>query len=408
MLQKLKQMNGRFSNFRKMVRRRLLFNTTVIAITGSCGKTSTTHFLDKILSSTASCSTGIHFNGYRRIRKTISRTKLFHKFLIQEVGVSDKNQMVHLATLLKPDIGVVTNIGLDHYSAFRTREAAATEKGLLISSLSHKGTAILNMDDPLVMAMANGCRGKIITYGLHPDADLKAEDVEYGWPKRLSFTAHYNNKQIRIHTLLFSDILLTSLLAAIAASLSVGVPLTQAASILQGAEGIERRQTVHGADSGIWFINDTFKASFWSVSQCIKALKKVSAPRVTLIMGSMSDISGSVSPKYRAIAKEYLQVCDRVIFVGKTSQYVQKLMSDELSDRLFIFPTVKEAREFLQKTAMKDELIYLKSSNRPHLERLIYHENPDHQCWIDDCIKQTDCANCRNRMLSDRQIDELR
>src|SRR3546814_17218271 len=88
--------------------------------------------------------------------------------------------------LVRPSIGVVTTIGDDHHKAFGSREAIAAERGKLIAALPAEGTAVLNADDPLVWAMRQRCKGRVIRYGLGEGADLPARAIRSRWPERLS------------------------------------------------------------------------------------------------------------------------------------------------------------------------------------------------------------------------------
>ena len=88
-------------------------------------------------------------------------------------------------SLLRPNIGIVTTIGKDHYTSFRTLDATAVEAGDLIKSLPDFGTAVLNADDPHVVGMQHLTNAKVLTYGLSEHADVQASDIKSSWPERL-------------------------------------------------------------------------------------------------------------------------------------------------------------------------------------------------------------------------------
>ena len=82
---------------------------------------------------------------------------------------------------------MITMVGGDHHKTYRTLEATAKEKGTLAEAVPRHGTVILNADDPNVRAMRPRCRGRVVTYGLSPDADIRGMDVwdkfgPTGWP----------------------------------------------------------------------------------------------------------------------------------------------------------------------------------------------------------------------------------
>ena len=128
---------------------------------------------------------------------TILRVKPDDEFCVLEIAAAIRGERIPLErplTLVKPSIGVVTNIGTDHISAFGSVEAIAAEKSKLIAALPSHGIAILNADDPNVLAMRSRCAGRVITYGLAPEAMVRAENVNAAWPERLSFTVCFDGQ----------------------------------------------------------------------------------------------------------------------------------------------------------------------------------------------------------------------
>ncbi len=380
--------------------------TIVMAVTGSCAKTSTTAFLGKIISDRTSCFVGVHFNSRRPIIRNVLNLKSSHRIFLQEVSGSVPGDLVFLMRLLRPRIAIVTTIGLDHYTVFRSVEAVAKEKGHLVSALPASGTAVLNADDPNVLAMESRTKAKVLTYGRCEGADVRATEIESTWPQRLSLRVSYQGASVRIETDLFGDLAVTSILAAVAGGLAAGFDLESCAESLQGREAVECRMALKQTPNGIWFVDDTFKAPYWSVEKVVALLKNATAPRKTAVFGSFSDTPGSDSPKYRATARFALTVADRVIFVGKKAMYIRKMLSPETEGRLFAFDAPKEAFQMLSETAIQDELVLIKSNSLEHLERLIYGQAKTIRCWKGSCTKQVQCNQCEESgLLARSEVD---
>lgn len=312
--------------------------------------------------------------------------------------------MARRAKLLRPDISVITTIGQDHHKSFRTLEATAQEKGVLVEALSKTGVAVLNADDPHVLPMAERTSASILTYGVGEDAAVRASDIRADWPNRLSLTISYQDASVRVQTGLFGSLQVTSILAATAAALASGIDLKQCAKSLNGIEAYNRRMSLHRAGNGVWFVNDTFKAPYWTVEKVLAQLNDVKAPRITAVLGTYSDIKGSGSPKYRAMARVALECCDRVICVGNKAKYVRKMMSLENEGRLFVFDKPEEALRLIKESAMEDELVLIKSNGLEHLERLIHGQDAQLKCWICPCRKSCDCINCEQSGLAEVTI----
>ena len=372
-----------------------MFGSDVISITGSCGKTSATYFLSKIISEYAFCYVGIRKNTAKGIKKNIRKVRSRYRFYLQESGVAYPGDMKKIVSNLRPKIGVVTTIGRDHHTSFRTLEGTAAEKSILIESLPISGTAVLNADDPYVLAMSQKTRARVLTYGMSDKADVRGGEVRSSWPDRLSLSVTFQDETVRLDTGLFGDLLVTSLLAAVAGGIALGFSLEQCVASLRGVEAFPARLSIHQSSQGVWIIRDTVKSPFWSIEKVLLLFKDAVAPRKTIVIGSFSDTPGSDSNKYRRMARMALGVADRVVFVGNKSSYIKKMQTPLLENRLFVYESLRDACIFLASTAVKNELVLLKSNINSHIERLIFGQSDGFSCWKDTCEKKINCEECQ-------------
>ncbi|HCL91357.1 MAG TPA: translation initiation factor IF-3 [Verrucomicrobiota bacterium] len=382
------------------IRRRLFCSATVIAVTGSCGKTSTTHFLGKILSAEHSCRIGISDNGQEAMLENLRRLNRSHRFVLQETGVNGPGSLNEIVPILRPHIGIVTSIGQDHYRNFRTLEATAAEKGILIESLPDSGVAVLNADDPYVIAMASRTKARILTYGLSDRADVRATDIRSTWPERLSLTVTYQGTSIRIETGLFGTLLSNSVLAAVSGALAAGIGLKQCAAALKSVETFSRRMAIHSTSRRVWYILDTVKAPYWSIGKVLALMADVDAPRKTVVIGSFSDAPGSDSDKYRCLARDALNIADRVLFVGRKAIHINKMLTAETHGRLFAMESLQEAAKLLADDVVADEVVLIKSGNLEHAERLYFSQDNLLRCWKPSCRFRSSCEYCTESGLS--------
>jgi len=394
-------LNKRLKWLRAFLWRRRLTNTTVIGITGSCGKTSTAYFLHQILSQQGTCSLGIEYNTSKDIIKNLLKTKRSDNFHVQEISGHAPGVIDSVIRIIAPDIGVITTVGKDHHTSFRTLDAVSTEKGVLVEHVKTSGTAVLNIDDPYVAAMADKTTSRILTFGVSDNADVRASAISASWPDLLSLTVNYQDESIYIQTGLFGKIWVTSLLAAITAALATGVPLAKCAYALQNITPFYKRQSLHRLPSGAWVVSDCFKAPYWSVLPIVQMLYEVKSPRITLIIGSISDTPGSSSIKYRTIATEGLKVSDRVVFAGKNARRVSKIITPENEGRLFAFDSIQDTANFIASDTIPDEVVFIKSGKREHLERIYHSQTNAWSCWKSSCKYPGDCLECNENGLGE-------
>ena len=384
---------NRLLNSVAFLRRKLLRHATFIGVTGSCGKTTTTTLIGSILSASGKTQVGAGRNGTNRVVRNILSVDASTRYCVQELSATHLKASL---SSLAPQIGVITNVGSDHYKIFRTLEAVAQAKGLLVERLPRTGTAILNADDPYVRAMAPRTRAEVITFGASSGAHIRATDISAAWPDRLAMTVTHNGESVRVETQLVGEHWVTSVLAAIACGVVCGVDLVTCATAVAVVEPVFGRCSVHGKASGAVYVLDSWKASLWTIASGLNFVKSARAPRKTVVFGTISDYSGKASTRYRKVAQEALDIADRVVFVGPGLTYMEKLHREDLRDRLFTFQTTYEASAFLSKGVKRGELIYIKASGIDHLERIMLSQLDEVVCWREKCGVNRNCPACRS------------
>jgi UDP-N-acetylmuramoyl-tripeptide--D-alanyl-D-alanine ligase len=195
-------------------------------VTGSGGKTTTKELMTAVLASQfKGKKTPGNANLPLSLARTIGRVGPWDEFCVVEIAAAIRGQRVPPEGplgLVRAQVGTVTNIETDHLSAFGTVEAIAAEKGKLIAALLPHGTAVLNADDPRVLAMGARCAGRVLTYGLEPEAIVRAENISSKWPERLSFTVRYAGQAHEVHIQFCGTHWVPCVLAALAVGTALG------------------------------------------------------------------------------------------------------------------------------------------------------------------------------------------
>lgn len=392
----LKPSRDRLLNWFAITQRKRLRHVTFIGVTGSCGKTTTTRLVGAVLDSAGQCCIGAGNNSQQAVIKNILSVSASTKFCIQEVSGSKPGRIARHFRVLKPRIGIVITIGSDHYKTFRSLEATAQEKGQLVELLPKTGIAILNADDPHVRAMASRTHARVITFGRSPDADVRATQVSSAWPGRLALTVTHGYDSVRIRTKLVAELWTTSVLAAITCGIVCGIDLKECAKAVENFEPLFGRHSVHVKPNGPVYIFD-HKAPFWTIATSLAFVKDALAPRATMVFGTISDYPGAAGQRYRRVARDALEIADRVVFVGPQAGHVSRLRQGEARDRLFTFETSYQASAFLAQAVVVGELIYIRGSlAADHLERIMLSQLDRVVCWRERCGKQCACVDCSN------------
>jgi UDP-N-acetylmuramoyl-tripeptide--D-alanyl-D-alanine ligase len=376
---------------RLRLRRLALTRVTFVAVTGSSGKTTTTALVGSLLSSIGKCR--VFAGGPDAASRAVLSLDASTDYCICEVHAGNVGAT---AKFLRPHIAIVTNVGGDHYKFFRSLESTAQEKGRLVEALSSRALAILNFDDPHVRAMSDRTRARVISFGMCPDADFRAMDLSGAWPHRMSFTVAYRDDRVRIQTQLIGDYWVTTVLAAIACGVDLGLSIGKCAEAIAAFEPVLGSCSTHSSHNGPNYVLDTKKASLWTLAGGFRFMRDAYAPRKTIVIGTLSDYPGAGSRKYRKVAKEALAAADRVVFVGANAGHVTKLRQGALRERLFAFQTSYQASIFLAEEPIAGELIYVKASGSDHLERVMLAKCDQVVCWRERCNRSINCFSCKD------------
>jgi UDP-N-acetylmuramoyl-tripeptide--D-alanyl-D-alanine ligase len=389
------------------VYRCFLKDVCFIGITGSCGKTTTTELVSAILEKEGRVKKGSHANTIITHFETILGVSRKDRFCVNEVSAHAPGKMKKSAKLLKPQIGVVTHIGQDHYGNYRSLESTAAEKGKLVESLPVDGTAVLNADDPNVYPMRDRTKARVITYGLSENAMVRGENVSSLWPNRMSLDVCYEEKLFSLQTQFAGAYWAYAVLAAISTAIAAGVSPERAIEAVGTFEPLTARMSQHKTPNGVTFIRDDWKAGLWTFPACMEFMTTATANRKIMVIGAISDTPKSFYNRYRAVLRQALDHVDKIVFVGDHASAALKVHPGD--DRIMAFEMLYEADAFLRDYFKAGDLVLLKGSGLlDHLHRIVLSQTDDIACWRENCDKYRFCDVCKHRLTPCMPADEVK
>jgi UDP-N-acetylmuramoyl-tripeptide--D-alanyl-D-alanine ligase len=283
----------------------------VIAITGSTGKTTTKDLLRAALGP-GTASSPESYNNELGVPLTILTTPGDASFLVVEVGSRGAGHIRALAAAVRPDVAVITNLGLVHLETFGTPEALAAAKWELVEALQPEGTAVL----PAGEARFPGRRAATVTFG-DPPADVVVEDLEIDSAGRPSFRLVAGGDSVRMRTALAGAHQARNAAAAAAAASVVGVELREATAAMESAAGSRWRMEVH---QGPWtVVNDSYNANPDSVESALRTVAAMPGRHIA-VLGLMAELGDVSESEHRRIGRLAAALgFDPVIVVGPAS-----------------------------------------------------------------------------------------
>ncbi len=276
----------------------------VIGITGSVGKTTVKDLIRAALEPWYDVHANAQsYNNELGVPLTLANAPDRTEVTVVEMGARGRGHIRLLCDVARPTIGVVTAVALAHTELFGSLEEVAAAKSELVEALPNSGVAILNADQPLVMAMAARSAARLVTYGVDaPGADVTAVAVEIDSELRASFELEtpWGSASVRLPVAGLHQV--SNALAAAAAALVTGVTPDDVAEGFSSASISPWRMEIARASSGAIVINDAYNANPASTEAALRSLAALPARRRTAVLGVMAELGDAGPSEHKRIA----------------------------------------------------------------------------------------------------------
>lgn len=346
---------------------------TTVGITGSSGKTTTKDLIAQILEAAGlTVSPRGSFNTEVGVPLTILSADPATRFLVLEMGMRGLGHIEHLTRIATPDVAVVTNVGHAHVELLGSIDQIAVAKGELVAGLNPRGTAVLNADDPRVLAMRERTTASILTYGRAEDADLRARDIQVG---RNSVDFHVVDRragsECTVHLAYVGEHNVFNALAALGAALACGASLADAAQALGNARPRSAmRMEMLTAPGGFLVINDAYNANPESTKAALSALAAMEG-RTWAVLGEMRELGPESAALHAEVGRWAGHVgIDRLLCVGEGTRPAHEAASASGVESLWL-PDADDAVAALSSELGSGDVVLVKASRSIGLERIV-------------------------------------
>jgi UDP-N-acetylmuramoyl-tripeptide--D-alanyl-D-alanine ligase len=345
---------------------------TVVAITGSSGKTSTKDLLAQVLAQRGpTVAAQGSYNSEVGVPLTVLQIEPETRFLVVEMGSRGAGHLTYLTEIAPPDIAVVLNVGSAHLAEFGSREGVAAAKSELVQALSPQGTAVLNVDDPAVAAMAGLTAARCVFVGRGEQAVVRAESITLDSRARASFelvsalpdSAGRASVSLQLHGEHHVD----NAVAVAAVALCCGLSLDQTAQALGTAAAASRwrMEVVERAD-GVTVVNDAYNANPESMQAALRALVTMARrQRSWAVLGEMRELGPTSAQEHAALGRLVAELgVTRLVVVGEGARaaYDAALEQTGWGEAPVFVPDIAAAYAVLQDQLTGGDVVLLKSS----------------------------------------------
>jgi UDP-N-acetylmuramoyl-tripeptide--D-alanyl-D-alanine ligase len=348
---------------------------TVIAVTGSNGKTTTKTMIAHVLNGRWPGRAAIKsYNNEIGVPLTLLAAEPSDRFVVCEVGTNAPGEIGSLSAMIEPDIAVITGIGPAHLERLGSIENIAVEKLSLLRHLKPDGCALVNIDNEILHDRLQKDRSlaalKIVTFGQSPDADLRITDLSTEDDLAVRFVVNqrfsYRLNLVGRHNAL-------NALAAIGVGRRLGMQDDEiAARLISFAPPPMRLQVEQSGELTI--INDAYNANPASLAAALEVLSDIPAPnRRVVIVGDMKEL-GSLAEELHAEAAQQIahQQIDVVLAVGEYARLITSSVRQMNGDiETHAYASTSLAKKRLVSHLRPDDTVLVKGSRAMALEQLI-------------------------------------
>lgn len=341
----------------------------VIGITGSSGKTTTKDMLASILAKAGkTLKTEENYNNEIGVPQTLLKLNKSFKFAVIEMAMQRLKEIEALARIALPDIAVITNVGIAHFSRLGSEDNIAKAKSEILKFQKKKGVAVLPADDKYFGFLKRRTKGKVLSFGIDSDCDVRAREIRFEMDSSV-FAIETGKYSILIELPLPGKYNIYDALAAAAAAYALGI---RPALIKKGLESFRpsgKRLNII-MTRHLRIIDDTYNANPDSMAASLNILENYPGRRIA-VLGDMLELGRIAQKSHMNIGELAADLdIDVLITVGELSRYTAKSAKEHGLKEVISTNTNRKAATILKRIVQPNDTILVKGSRGMHMEEI--------------------------------------
>ena len=300
------------------------FGGRVVAITGANGKTTTKDLSAAVCApAKRTYASPSSFNNEVGLPMTLLGAPADTEVIVAELGARHVGDVRRLCEVARPDVAVVTNVGVAHMEVFGSWDAIVASAREPLEELPADGVAIVNRDDPVVASFTGPAGTRTVTFGRSADAAVRAEDVRMDAEGRASFDL-CAGARAAVTLPIPGEHMVPNALAAAAVGLEVGVPLDACAEALSRASITHWRMESVDTSAGVRVVNDAYNANPESMAAALKTARWMAREgRLIAVLGRMAELGAITATEHERVGELAARLrVDRLITIGPDAKAI--------------------------------------------------------------------------------------
>lgn len=344
--------------------KRSLYNIPVIGITGSVGKTSTKDIIASVVSQKYNTlKTEGNNNNNIGLPFTILALK-DHEAAVIEMGMNHLGEISLLTKIAKPTIAVITNIGTSHIGNLGSRQNILKAKLEILEGMETP-LLVINNDNDLLHEYYENSKQKIEikTYGIKNESNIIAQNIK-AEENASTFTCKINNEEQKIKVPVGGEHFVLNALCACKIGEMLNIENSKIAEGIAKFELTNKRMDISTLENGATLINDSYNASYESMSASLKHLATLKNARKIAILGDMFELGDFSEELHKKVGEEVAKNnIDILISTGKNAKYIYDGALENKAKEAYYFEEKEEAFKFLVSKIQPQDAILVKASN---------------------------------------------
>lgn len=297
----------------------------------------------------------------------------YPEMLVLEYGIDRVGEMDSLLCVAKPNISILTSIGLSHYEFFQDTETIEQEKGKILEILTASDTAILNADNDLALKQQHKSKAPVITYG--KDGQVHASNVEETLSEKAATTVQVttSTRQFTAQVAAVGLVHVSSCLAAVAVAEALHMETDLVVKGLATYKPVPGRLNVIGGLKRSVLIDDTYNAAPDSMHEALTLLEKFPGSHKMAVLGDMLELGAKSTEAHTAVGQEVARIApNHLITVGAGGKIIadSAVAAGLPEERVISFDTSAEAQLPVQELIKQGSVVLIKGSQGMRMERI--------------------------------------
>ena len=349
---------------------------TVVAITGSAGKTTTKEVTAELLSTSYRVMRNAgNLNNHIGLPLSLINLRLGQQVAVVELGMSHAGEISTLVRIAEPDVRVWTNVGEAHLEFFPSIERLADAKAEILERAAESTVLIANADDDRIAARVGSFAGRVVSFGIDRPADVRASSVVDRGLGGIEAHVSTPRGEFDLETPLIGRGNLANVLAATAVAVELDVPPGAVAARARHIGPMTHRGEVIRLARGVVVIDDTYNANPAATRQALAVLASEPAARRVAVLGEMLELGDQSVSLHEDIGRAAQSAGVEVLFAvgGQPAEALARAAASAglPPDHIRYFPTSEAAAEAAAESVRPGDLVLVKGSRGVRADRIV-------------------------------------